>query len=95
MWPRIAAFLLWAIVVLIWRYISLGSIIAAAAFPLILIIFTAAFPAWRFESLWPLITAAVILGALVIFLHRRNIKRLIAGTEHKVLQKKASGNFPP
>ena len=45
-WPYytiagIAAFILWALVVLASKYISLGSVVAAAAFPIILMILTA------------------------------------------------------
>ena len=85
--PGIICFGLWAVIVLTWRYISLGSIIAATVFPLIMIILTAVLENWRFDTVWPLIVSAVILCLLVIFLHRANIKRLLEGTENKVLQK--------
>ena len=87
--PGIVAFILWATIVLIFKYISLAAIISAAAFPFIMIAMTAFLEDWRFAVLWPLIAAAAVLCSLVIFLHRANIKRLIAGTEHKVLQKKS------
>ncbi|HBG77393.1 MAG TPA: acyl-phosphate glycerol 3-phosphate acyltransferase [Phycisphaerales bacterium] len=87
--PGIVAFILWATIVLIFKYISLAAIISAAAFPFIMIAMTAFLEDWRFAVLWPLIAAAMVLCLLVIFLHRANIKRLIAGTEHKVLQKKS------
>jgi glycerol-3-phosphate acyltransferase PlsY len=88
--PGIICFVLWSVIVLTWRYISLGSIIAAAVFPLVMIILTAALKNWRFDTVWPLIAAAVILCVLVIFLHRANIKRLLAGTEDRILEEKAS-----
>jgi len=88
--PSIMVFALWAVIVLIWRYISLASVIAAAVFPVVMIIFTMTLASWNFNTLWPLILMAVILCSLVIFLHRDNIKRLIDGTEHKVLQKNNS-----
>lgn len=84
--PGLIAFVLWSAIVLIWRYISLGSVIAAAVFPFIMIILTAGLEDWYFSVLWPLILAAAILCLLVIFLHRANIKRILTGTEHKVLQ---------
>ncbi len=87
--PGIIVFMLWATIVLIWQYISLGSVIAAAAFPVIMIILTMTLNNWHFNILWPLILAAVILCSLVIFLHRSNMKRILNGTEDKVLQKKA------
>lgn len=90
-WPYytivgIIAFILWALVVLTWKYISLGSVIAAAIFPLIMILLTTFIPSWHFANLWPLIVAAAILCSLVIYLHHTNIKRMIEGTEHKVMQ---------
>lgn len=88
--PGLICFVLWAVIVLTWRYISLGSIIAAAVFPLVMVVLTAVLKGWHFAAVWPLLAAAVILSSLVIFLHRTNIKRLLAGTEHKILEKKAS-----
>jgi glycerol-3-phosphate acyltransferase PlsY len=87
--PGILAFILWAIIVLIWKYISLASVIAAAMFPVLLILFTAVLKTWELNNLWPLILAAIILCSLVIVLHSSNIKRILEGTEHKVLQKKS------
>jgi glycerol-3-phosphate acyltransferase PlsY len=86
--PGLIVFVLWAIIVLIWRYISLGSIIAAAVFPLVMIALTVSLKDWYFNVLWPLILTAAILCSLVIILHRTNIKRLFAGTEHKIFQRK-------
>jgi glycerol-3-phosphate acyltransferase PlsY len=86
--PGLIVFVLWAIIVLIWRYISLGSIIAAAVFPLVMIALTVSLKDWYFNVLWPLILTAAILCSLVIILHRTNIKRLLAGTEHKIFQRK-------
>ena len=86
--PGTIVFFLWAIIVLIFKYISLGAVISAAVFPFIIIALTAALKDWYFSVLWPLIAVAAVLCSLVIFLHRENIKRLLAGTEHKVLQKK-------
>jgi glycerol-3-phosphate acyltransferase PlsY len=88
--PSIIVFALWAVIVLIWRYISLGSVIAAAVFPVVMIIFTMTLDNWNFNTLWPLVLMAVILCSLVISLHRSNIKRILDGTEHKVLQKNNS-----
>jgi glycerol-3-phosphate acyltransferase PlsY len=89
LWPyyticAVAAFLIWLIVVLLWRYISLGSIVAAIAFPVTLVLMILLIPQWNFASLWPLLIVAVIIPIMVIVRHRENIKRLIAGTESKV-----------
>ncbi|MGB7921954.1 MAG: glycerol-3-phosphate 1-O-acyltransferase PlsY [Pyrinomonadaceae bacterium] len=63
------------------RYVSLGSITASAAFPLFL---------WALNrygnpstSIAPVTTAAIINSALIIVMHRSNIRRLMSGTESK------------
>jgi len=80
------AFVVWAVVVLVWRYISLASIAASIAFPIALILAIALTPGWNFADLWPLLTAAIAIPLMVILRHRENIKRLIAGTETKVFK---------
>ncbi len=84
-----AAFVLWAVLVLAFGYISLGSIAAAGFFPIALIIEILMINKsdWTFATLYPLIAVAVLMGLFVIFKHRSNIKRLMAGTENKVLRK--------
>jgi len=56
-------------------YISLGSIVGSATFPLAAWILVKAPP--------PVILASVIAGAFIIYRHSGNIRRLNAGTEHK------------
>ncbi|MFZ0034080.1 MAG: glycerol-3-phosphate 1-O-acyltransferase PlsY [Sedimentisphaerales bacterium] len=90
LWPyyticAAAAFLIWVVVVLIWRYISLASIIASVTFPLTLVLVIILTPYWNFADLWPLLIAAVAIPIMVIARHRENIKRLLAGTESKIL----------
>jgi glycerol-3-phosphate acyltransferase PlsY len=62
--------------VLLTGYVSLGSIMAAAVFPLA--VYLLDHPS-QTELLW--IDVAVAAG--VILLHRRNIQRLLRGTEHR------------
>lgn len=70
------------VVVAVWtRYVSLGSILAAAAIPLF-VLFQNAF-IWPVESLAPVISAAIGGAALIVFAHRENIGRLISGNESK------------
>jgi len=80
------AFAVWAATVLLWRYISLASIAASIAFPVALILAIVLTPDWDFANLWPLLAAAIAIPLMVIIRHRENIKRLIAGTESKVLK---------
>jgi glycerol-3-phosphate acyltransferase PlsY len=96
LWPyyticAVLAFVIWGIVTLIWRYISLASIAASVAFPLILVLAIVLAPGWDFANLWPLLVAATAIPLMVIIRHRENIKRLIAGTESKVFSRKTSG----
>jgi glycerol-3-phosphate acyltransferase PlsY len=81
------AFAVWAVVTLVWRYISLASIAASLVFPVTLILAIILRPAWDFANLWPLLIAAIAIPLMVIVRHRENIKRLIAGTESKIFEK--------
>ncbi len=69
--------------VIVWRtrYVSLGSIIAAAAIPLFLLL-ESTFIQPVVEPA-PLMTAAIASALLIIFAHRANIGRLIHGNENK------------
>lgn len=60
------------------RYVSVGSICAAAALPVATWFF-------RREAFW----FTVVVGALAIYKHKSNIQRLRAGTEHRVGAKQA------
>ena len=93
LWPyyticAVVAIIIWAFVVLLKRYISLASLIASVSFPVTLILAIAVIPPWNFTNLWPLLTVAVVIPLMVILRHRENIKRIIAGTESKVLLSK-------
>ena len=75
------ALVVFGIIVAIWRYISLGSIIATALFPVL--VYYLEHPPWQ-------IVLASGLGAVVIiFRHRTNMSRLLKGTEGRVGGKKA------
>jgi len=66
------------VVLLISKYVSLGSMLAALAFPLLLL-----FP--RFHPDEPLlIVFGFILSLLVILTHKKNINRLLQGQESKI-----------
>ncbi|HVG17746.1 MAG TPA: glycerol-3-phosphate 1-O-acyltransferase PlsY [Blastocatellia bacterium] len=63
------------------RYVSLGSILAVAAFPLFVWLLGAYVKPVAGPT--PVMTAAVAVGALVILMHHANISRLLKGTENK------------
>ncbi len=93
LWPyytisALIAALLWIGTVLIWRYVSLSSIIASICFPIAFITMIIIRPYWEISVLWPLLIPAFAIPAMVILRHRDNIKRLRAGTENKILQNK-------
>jgi len=69
-------------IVLFTRYVSLGSMIAAATIPLFVWLQTV-FVA-RSTDLRPLLTAAIAGALLIIFAHRGNIERLARGTESQI-----------
>lgn len=72
--PLIAALVVFLGVAAWTRHISLGSIAAAATFPLAV---------WLLlQGSWPVLIASIIAGVFIIYKHRSNIERLRAGSEH-------------
>ena len=80
------ALIIFAIVAAIWRYISLGSIVATAAFPL-LVYFMKHPPL-------PIVLGAAGGALLIIAMHHANIRRLLSGTESKVGTRKSGVRSP-
>ena len=84
--------LTFVLVVYISRYVSLGSVICAAAFPILsnmMPFITVSTPDGSFAGVPPAgIIAAVLMGVLIIVLHRQNIVRLWQGKESKISFKK-------
>jgi len=62
-------------IVALTRYVSLGSIIAAILIPVFV---------WLLNDLRPLLIAAIVGAALIVFAHRGNIQRLVSGTESRI-----------
>jgi acyl phosphate:glycerol-3-phosphate acyltransferase len=68
---------LFLIVFMISGFVSLGAITAAVAFPIVLVLL--------FNVNSPIfISFSILLSAAVIIAHRKNIKRLLSGTENKM-----------
>ncbi len=77
----VACLLIWMASFLAWRYASVSSILAAFALPIVLgLLHETA------QTLW----LASALGLLITVKHENNIRRLLAGTEHRWGQKQAS-----
>jgi glycerol-3-phosphate acyltransferase PlsY len=77
-WPAVAAAVaIFVIVVIFWRYVSLGSISAAAALPLLVYVLYAPGHAPPVA----LSTGTLLAAILILMKHRWNIERLMIGTE--------------
>jgi glycerol-3-phosphate acyltransferase PlsY len=77
--------LLFIVVVAITKFVSLGSILAAFVFP-ILVLFSGKIP--FLTNRIDMLVFAIILAAIVIIKHRSNIVRLVQGKENKLSFKK-------
>ena len=77
---------IFAVVVAIWRYISLGSIVATAAFPVLVY-------GMKHPPL-PIVWGAAGGALIIISMHHANIRRLLNGTESKVGRKKSEVRGP-
>lgn len=74
----LAAVILFLLVVIFWRYVSLGSVSAAAAMPLLIYLL------WAGRHAPLSVTAGALAAALlIIYQHRRNLQRLLEGAEPK------------
>jgi acyl phosphate:glycerol-3-phosphate acyltransferase len=65
----------WLTVVILTGYVGLGTMLAVAAFPIVL--------ATRSPISAPLMTFAIIMAVFVVYTHRSNIARMHAGHENR------------
>jgi len=79
----LAAFILFLLVVGFWRYVSLASIVAAIALPIIVCLFAR----WGFVDGNALIYFSLLISLLVLWRHRSNFSRLLKGTEQRFNRK--------
>ena len=73
-----------AVVFLIWRYVSLASVIAAFVYPGAVYISAQIRSGGQGTPYLTAILFSTFVGLLIIFLHRENIKRIYNKTESKV-----------
>ncbi|MBP5200796.1 MAG: glycerol-3-phosphate 1-O-acyltransferase PlsY [Schwartzia sp.] len=73
--PALLIFVIWFVIVNITGYVSLGSIVGAALVPIF---------AWIFGEPCATIGFGFIAAFFVIYRHKENIQRLLAGTESKI-----------
>jgi len=76
--PAVLSLLVFGVVVYKWRFVSLGSLSATAAFPILLALLNP-------HRIY--IPFAIIIGILIFYRHRENIQRLTAGKESKFGQR--------
>lgn len=74
-WGAVAGFCIWVVIVLITRYVSLGSVVAAVV---------AAVAGWYMDYPFPYAVFGTLACLFVIIRHKDNIKRLMDGTESKI-----------
>ena len=72
------------LILIISRYVSLGSIIGGVLYPAAVL----AFMLGKNEVNWVYFACAAMLGVIAILKHHANIKRLIDGTENRLFAKK-------
>src|SRR6266852_3593331 len=73
----VSALLLFVLFVAYWRYVSLGSVAAAAAMPLLIYFLWAP----RYAPPIVVIVGTLAIAGLVIYKHDGNLQRLVDGTE--------------
>lgn len=86
-WALLAVLVLWAVVVRLTGYVSLGSILAAALFPLAAALLHGAHGA--------LLGIYLALALFLIWKHRANIQRLLRGTENRFGGRGTPVEHPP
>ncbi len=65
------------------RYVSLGSMLAAITFPILLLL-----PKFNADKNMVLIGFGIVISLLVVITHKKNIKRLLNGEENRINFKK-------
>lgn len=81
MWQAALAFCaIWLLTAVVSRYSSLSALVASALTPALL---------WWFDA-GALTLLSAVLTVLLFYMHRENIKRLMAGTESRIGEKKAN-----
>lgn len=81
-WPLVGAILAWAIMLAVSRLMAVASIVGAATPPAVLLI--QSLQADRPPAAAPLLVATLLIAVLVVFRHRSNLARILAGTEPRI-----------
>ena len=81
--PLVGAAAVWGAVFLIWRYVSLASIAAAVALPLLALLFILLGVGSEAARSWVTLAFFAVVALLAVLRHTENIKRLFNGTESR------------
>jgi glycerol-3-phosphate acyltransferase PlsY len=73
-WTLLIVLVLFIAIVALWKFVSMGSILGAILFPVFFWI--------MYRPPAVLLLASIVCGALIIYRHRANIERLLAGKEN-------------
>jgi len=79
----LAAAAIFLVIVLVFRYVSLGSIVAVCLFPTLTWTFN------EFGKSWAALGCVSLASLAIVLKHHANIRRLLAGTENRLGAKKA------
>jgi glycerol-3-phosphate acyltransferase PlsY len=79
------AIALWIVAALVTRYVSIASMVGAVSLPITALIM---------QRSTVLVIVTAVIALFVIYRHRANISRLLAGTESKIGQKAAAAPVP-
>jgi acyl phosphate:glycerol-3-phosphate acyltransferase len=77
---------IFVIVVLIFRYVSLGSIVSVALFP------SSAWSLHEYGNSWQALALMGVASLLIVLKHQANISRLLAGTESRLGTKRPAAS---
>ncbi|MFN0131115.1 MAG: glycerol-3-phosphate 1-O-acyltransferase PlsY [Phycisphaerales bacterium] len=87
--PAIGALALWGVVALLWRYVSAASCLAALSLTVWVYVWAriSGLGGPARAGMTPFFVATAVMGLWVIYRHRSNIRRLLAGKEARLGQR--------
>ncbi len=84
-WAVLPAAVVWIVLVATFRFVSLASVCAVLGLPLAIL--ALGYPL-------PLVGAGAVVALIVVWRHRENVQRLVAGTESRFGEKERAGSPP-
>jgi len=79
--PMACSMAVFILVFAVSRYVSLGSMVAAACLPFFIVLIRGPWHRWQ------ILAISIVVAAVIIFRHSTNIHRLLKGTEHSFSKK--------